>query len=101
MSNYILEGHEPQKTDDMSVWGKFMESGERRVGLTEIGDIRISTVFLRIDHSFGFGEPVLFETMIFGGKNDEYQERYTTWNEAEKGHEVAVKLVTDEIKNTK
>lgn len=34
----------------------------------------------------------LFETMIFGGA-EEYQERYTTIEQAREGHEVAVALV--------
>lgn len=51
-----------------------------------IGDIYVSTVFLGLDHSFGsFGEckPVLFETMIFGGEHDQYQE----------GHKRALEMV--------
>ncbi len=35
----------------------------------------------------------LFETMIFGGANDGYQERYATWDEAERGH----KRICEEI----
>ena len=45
------------------------------------------------DHSFGNGKPILFETMVFGkdknGKcdyRDQECERYTTWDEAIKGH---------------
>ena len=38
-------------------------------------------------------DPILFETMIFGGEHHEYQERYTTWDEAIKGHKEAVALV--------
>lgn len=29
--------------------------------------VNVSTVFLAIDHAFGDGPPVLYETMIFGG----------------------------------
>ncbi len=36
------------------------------------------------------GPPVLFETMIFGGPEHGYQERYTSWTEAEEGHKRAV-----------
>ena len=55
--------------------------------------MRVSTVFLGIDYGFGAGEPVLFETMIFGGKHDGFQNRYLTWKEAEKGHKKAMELV--------
>lgn len=34
-----------------------------------------------------------FETMIFGGEHDQYQERYSTWDEAEAGHKRAIELV--------
>ena len=66
----------------------------RRVAKTTIGDAEISTVFLLLDHSFDRdGPPILFETMIFGGIHDLYQERYRTWDEAEAGHARAVHLV--------
>jgi hypothetical protein len=47
-------------------------------------------VFLGLDHSFGRGDPVLFETMVFGGPLGSAQWRYCTWAEAERGHEEAV-----------
>ena len=31
--------------------------------------------------------------MIFGGEHDQYQERYSTWDEAIEGHKNACKLV--------
>ena len=39
------------------------------------------------------GPPLLFETMIFGGPHDGYQERYTFWDEAEAGHAKALGMV--------
>lgn len=59
--------------------------------------ITVSTVFLGLDHNYGIGPPVLFETMIFGGEHDGYQERYCTWDEAVEGHEVAKKLIKSDI----
>jgi hypothetical protein len=65
-----------------------------RVAETIVGDARVSTVFLGLDHRFGGeGPPVLFETMIFGGRLDEFQDRCCTWDEAEKMHAEAVRLV--------
>ena len=66
----------------------------RRVARTDIAkDIWVSTVFLGLDHNlFGVGEPVLWETMIFGGSEDMYQERATTKEEALEHHNVAVAL---------
>lgn len=67
---------------------------DRRVGDdTVAGDVRVSTVFLGLDHQFDDdGPPLLFETMIFGGKHDGYQERYSTWEEAEAGHKIALAI---------
>lgn len=56
-------------------------------------DVRVSTIFLGTNHAFFGGTPILFETMIFGGEHDEYQERYATWEEAEAGHQRAIDLV--------
>jgi hypothetical protein len=51
----------------------------------------VSTVFLGLDHQWGDGPPLVFETMIFGGEHDQYQERYSTWDEAEAGHKQGVR----------
>jgi hypothetical protein len=65
---------------------------------TERGEIKISTVFLVLDHSHGTtGPPVLWETMIFGGSMDEYQWRYTSRAAAEAGHAEAVTAVRSEL----
>jgi hypothetical protein len=93
MKYYILKGKVPIVVNDVIEWGKWFEKADRHVDKTKITDkIEVSTVFLGLDHAFISGTPLLFETMIFGGKHDGYQERYTTWDEAEAGHLVAVKL---------
>lgn len=62
--------------------------------------ILVSTVFLGLNHQYGEGPPVLFETMIFGGEHDQFQERYCTWDEAVEGHQVALELVLNSDKQT-
>lgn len=52
--------------------------------------ILVSTCFLGINHGMREGAPVLFETMIFGGKYDEYQERHVTFEEAKARHKEIV-----------
>ncbi len=90
---YILDGKIPRAVEDIKEWDIWYGKAERHVAKTSISlDISVSTVFLGIDHSFNSEIPILFETMIFGGKHNEYQERYTTWEQAEKGHERAVTL---------
>ena len=91
---YILEDGEPRRVDDHSEWAEWLASADITVAKTKLGDVLISTVFLGVDHNFGFyGNPILFETMIFGGEYDDYQERYTTLEESMYGHERAVALV--------
>jgi hypothetical protein len=72
----------------MEEWG----SRDKRVAETFCGFVRVSTVFLGIDHNFlGIGDPILFETMLFPLSENimEYQDRYSTWDEAVVGHRKA------------
>lgn len=70
-----------------------------RVNGTQIGGIWVSTVFLGINHQYGDGLPILFETMIFrGGKGNEC-DRCESWEQAETQHEEAVAKVKAEIKD--
>ena len=78
----------------------FRES--RRIDLTIVGDFKISTVFLGLNHQLGDGPPILFETMIFyGGKGghalDGEMYRATTFEEAETLHRKAVEICNAEI----
>lgn len=88
---YILDGHETKQCDDILTWGKWFSKAKRHVGDKRIGKVRVSTVFLGIDHSFDEGHPLLFETMVFGGINNQDCTRYSTWDEAKKGHVKIVK----------
>lgn len=61
----------------------------------------VSTVFLGMDHGWGDKtdpeyKPVLFETMIFDDSRDsdtdDYQERYTSYEDALEGHNKALEI---------
>lgn len=74
------------------VWSE----AHRRVALTRIRGVEVSTVFLVVDHSFSYDgtrPPVLFETMVFGGWYDELTMRYCTRLEALEGHAQITALV--------
>ena len=88
---YILENGKI-KVVDLMTWAEWFEKADRHIGNDFIDGVRVSTVFLGIDHNFGEGEPLLFETMIFGGEHSDYQERYSTLEEAKQGHLKAIKL---------
>ena len=91
---YILQEHQPVLTPDAREWAIWFETANRTVARTKIGPAEVSTVFLGLDHNFtDEGPPVLFETMVFGGSQDQQQERYCTWEEAEAGHAKMVKRV--------
>lgn len=88
---YILDGKTPRGVDDVIEWAKSFENSNRIVAQTDVSkDVRVSTVFLGIDHDWTGTHPELFETMIFGGDFAEDCWRYSTWDEAEKGHAEAV-----------
>lgn len=89
---YILDGHQPIKTN-LATWAKWIETTKKYVVDELVGGVQISTVFVGLDHSFGRGSPLFFETMVFGGPLDGEQERYMTWEEAEIGHKRMVERV--------
>ena len=92
---FILDGKTPVESHDLLAWGQWMQDADRVVAKIFIGDVNVSTIFLGLDHSFSDGPPLLFETMIFGGEHDQYQDRFATWEEAEAGHAKAVARVHD------
>jgi hypothetical protein len=72
-------------------WARWFEKeNNRRVDLTETAKGVVSTVFLGIGVD---DPPLLWETMVFGGEHNEYQERYATYAEALEGHARAVAMV--------
>lgn len=90
IDHYILDGKTPVKTDLMT-WAKWLENGENRiVQQTTVGDKFVSTVFLGLDHQFGDGPPLIFETMIFAGEYGGDMWRCSTWEQAEQQHEAAL-----------
>ncbi len=92
---YILdENKNVVLAKDVHEWGAFFEKRDRIVKQEKVGEVRISTVFLGIDHGFlDDGAPLVFETMVFGGEHDDLTERYHTWAEAEEGHKATVMMV--------
>lgn len=94
---YRLVGKLAVPEPNLREWSKVF--GENRhVGDTKIGGVRISTVFLGLDHSHGHGPPLLFETMVFRGGDGDETERYSSWAEAEAGHKRWVEKVRAEIR---
>jgi hypothetical protein len=97
MDNYILIGHEPVPEPDLIKWGRWFGRADRRVLRDEFPNgVVVSTVFLGMDHGWGEGPPLLFETMIFGRNDDSYQTRCSTWDEAIAMHMQALQYLRSE-----
>lgn len=90
MSAYYDRAGNPIDTDEWIVAFR-----DNRVARDEIDGHTISTMYLGLDHNWGDGPPLIFETMIFGGAFDEDQWRYSTEAEALEGHAAAVKMVRE------
>lgn len=81
------------KPIDRDTWvKKFGKLEYKRVASTEKDGINVSTIWLGMNHNWSGGEPLIFETMIFGGEHGGYQERYATEEQAIAGHKRAEKL---------
>lgn len=116
--HWIIDENGNEKEVGLREWAEWIEKGtNRRIAYTEVGPFFVSTVFLGLDHSFGIGAPLLYETMAFEREDsdlevpgytspdgtvrpprtvktkrslDGYGDRYSTREEALAGHERTV-----------
>lgn len=93
---YILRGGFPVKAPNLLVWALWFEDRRNVIVCSDYlldGSVHVSTVFLGLDYGFGKEhEPVLYETMIFGGDHGGYQVQYCTRRQARQGHKEAIEL---------
>lgn len=99
MRHYILK--ETPVPVDLITWAKWMQTGDTRVARDVVGNIEISTVFLGLDHSFGHGPPLLYETMLFGDTTDNEMTRCSTYAQALEMHRAMVRHVQRIVLHTK
>src|SRR5262249_14676485 len=89
---------DPEPCEDLLRWAHFLEYDERRIVRQQrwrsvdpaVGEVFVSTVFLGIDHNFGDGPPVLWETMAWIGDEEICQRRWTRRTDAIAGHNAIV-----------
>lgn len=97
---YTLADGKPVAEPDPLLWAEWMHSADRCVEqttrLVDGENVIISTMFLGLDHQYGNGPALLWETMIFGGRHELWQKRYSTLGAAKNGHAEAVDLVGGE-----
>lgn len=105
---YILKDKIAYPCDSLQEWAEFMECGERRVAETSIENVWVSTIFLGLNHNFGGGEPLLFETMVFMreegalSSNDfEPMFRTSNWGDAEQAHKKMVERMEAKLEKAR
>jgi hypothetical protein len=107
MSLYYNMNGEPVSLDErMDIWKGTNDDimAGRRVATDTILDSEsrehfVSTVLLGLDHSFGEGPPLIFETMVFCHHDDpcewsDWQDRYSSKESAEAGHAHVLRRLT-------
>lgn len=87
---YIInDAGDVEPCSDTLEWGAWLErlgGGPASVARTMLPNgVKVSTIFLAIDHGFG-SVPLLFETMIFFGHQSLGQFRYPDWAVAAAHH---------------
>ena len=80
---------------NMMEWANLLENKDYKIiKQEELSNGKwVSTVWLGLNHNFGTGKPLIFETMVFpneGDFSDVDVERYSTLEEAEEGHQELV-----------
>lgn len=102
MSGYWVES-EPGTVHEITFeeWkADWLDDERRKVARTDLDGFIVSTVHLGLDHRFGDGPPLIYETMVFDQREGSespwteiYGERYTYRADAVTGHARAVEWV--------
>ena len=81
----------------------------KRVDITVVRGVTVSTVWLGLDHGFGVGPPLIFETMVFSGSRRrprsvvrrwrDTQWRWASETEALDGHDRIVAELRHDLPN--
>jgi hypothetical protein len=90
IKHWILDTRGRPFEVDLMTWGLWFEDARNQIQFaTEVGHVRVSTIFLGIDHGFGMSAtPILWETMALadgvddlpqyrcGGSRDQAEEQH-------------------------
>jgi hypothetical protein len=99
MAWYILDENNKPIRSTIVDCGEWLEENPERKAVKQENvndDIHVSTVFLGLDHAMPWEKdktPILWETMIFGGEYDQYQYRYSSYQDALEGHQKAINFI--------
>lgn len=95
-SLYVISNGSVKKARSLGEWSFWYEDGWKTRGIrkTKKDGVKVSTVFLGLEHGFGGGKPILYETMVFGGEYDQdIMQRYCTRTGALHGHKRLCKFL--------
>jgi hypothetical protein len=95
---YYLNDDKSYRLATLIKWGEQFGSMDRHLGNDIVNGKWVSTVWLGLNHNLGEGAPHLFETMVFEkaiGSIEIFCERYSTWQEADEGHQRAIQWIKD------
>lgn len=99
----IRDGFILEKAVDLQEWADWFQKASetenswpnRFVMRTWIGSIFVSTVFLGINHRYGPGTPLIYETMVFLNWGNTYCRQCGTYREAVAQHRKALWLLPE------
>jgi hypothetical protein len=94
--HYRLDGTQPVPLEDATELADARDLAKRRVALSQIEGIEISTVFMVVDRQWRpGGPPLLFETVVRWDNctQDRDYWRYSTWEDAVRGHQHIVEAI--------
>lgn len=95
----ILKNNKVVIMDNAKLWKEWMlraqKTKERLIKQDVIKNVLVSTVFLGQNRNFSSGKPHWFESMIFIDEKEWERQKYTTYEEAIKGHEKMVQYIQD------
>jgi hypothetical protein len=108
---YILDGKTPVVCEDPLQWSIWLGTADRRVALTRVANVEISTVCTGVDLNPLNNPPQVFETMLTlvgGGESrtavqsatrqfKNWIRRSCTWDEAQQVHDEHVALVKEAV----
>lgn len=97
---YVLEEKKAVPEADVDAWADWMDVANRQVAFDHwpAEDIGVLTLFLGLDYDTTGKRPQLFETVVVTPYGGDLYWRYSTWDEAEKGHERIVRIVRWRLK---
>ena len=89
---YFLRGHEPVESD----FTEWRTHDDHLVAQTGNDAVAVITMFYG-EAAHGRRPPRLFATMVYGGPRHGECGRYSTWDEAEKGHKAVAARVFPQL----